>query len=102
MSGIFQSLSDLVTSLFEVIGSLFKTVFDLIYGIFATILNVFSGAINMVLEFFKGMVELAGGVVGFVFGNIIIIGVLAIAFFGFLQYQRNQGRTVKVGDKKLN
>ncbi|KAF2816464.1 uncharacterized protein BDZ99DRAFT_433734 [Mytilinidion resinicola] len=102
MSGIFQSLSDLVTSLFEVIGSFFKTFFDLIYGVFAMIVNLFSGAINLVLDFFKGLVELTGGVVGFVFGNILIIGVLAVAFFGFLQYQRNQGRTVKVGDKKLN
>lgn len=31
-----------------------------------------------------------------------MLGVLAAAFFGFLQYQRSQGRTVKVGDKKLN
>jgi len=101
-AGIFQSLSDLVSSLFEVVGSIFKTFFDLIYNVFAMIINLFSGAINMVLEFFKGLVELTGGVVGFVFGNILIIGVLAVAFFGFLQYQRNQGRTVKVGDKKLN
>lgn len=35
-------------------------------------------------------------------GNIVIISVLAVAFFGYLQYQRNQGKTVKVGNKKLN
>lgn len=35
-------------------------------------------------------------------GNILMLGVLAAAVFGFLQYQRNQGKTVKVGNKKLN
>lgn len=31
-----------------------------------------------------------------------MLGVLAAAIFGFLQYQRSQGKTVKVGNKKLN
>jgi hypothetical protein len=31
-----------------------------------------------------------------------MLAVLAAAFFGFLQYQRNQGRSVQVGNKKLN
>jgi hypothetical protein len=31
-----------------------------------------------------------------------MLGVLAAVVFGFLQYQRNQGNTVKVGNKKLN
>lgn len=35
-------------------------------------------------------------------GNIAILAVLAVGFFGFLQYQRKQGNTVKIGDKKLN
>lgn len=64
--------------------------------------HLFAGIINMILEFFKGVVELAGGIGKFLFGNILVIGVLVAAFFGFLEYQRRQGRTVKVGDKKLN
>ena len=35
-------------------------------------------------------------------GNILVLGVLAAAFVGFLQYQRKQGNTVQVGNKKLN
>jgi hypothetical protein len=35
-------------------------------------------------------------------GNVIMLAVLAAAFFGFLQYQRSQGRSVQVGNKKLN
>ncbi|OCL03357.1 hypothetical protein AOQ84DRAFT_347823 [Glonium stellatum] len=102
MASIFQSLSDLVVSIFEVIGSIFKTVFDLFYNSFAMVGHLFAGIINMILEFFKGVVELAGGIGKFLFGNILVIGVLVAAFFGFLEYQRRQGRTVKVGDKKLN
>lgn len=69
MSGIFQSLGDLVTSVFEVIGSLFKTVFDLIYGVFSGVAHLFAGAVNMVIEFFKGIVEVTGGVLGFFVGE---------------------------------
>lgn len=31
-----------------------------------------------------------------------MLAILALAFFGFLQYQRKQGNTVQVGNKKLN
>ena len=31
-----------------------------------------------------------------------MLGVAAVLVFGFLQYQRSQGKTVKVGNKKLN
>lgn len=35
-------------------------------------------------------------------GNIVVIALIAAGIFGYLQYQARQGRTVKVGDKKLN
>ncbi|KAF2119648.1 hypothetical protein BDV96DRAFT_684192 [Lophiotrema nucula] len=84
MSSIVQSVSDLVKSFFEVIYSLFAT------------------AVNVVVNFFQSLVDLAGGLVQFIFSNILILGVIAAAVFGFLQYQRSQGNTVKVGNKKLN
>ena len=31
-----------------------------------------------------------------------MLAILGLAFFGFLQYQRGQGKAVKVGNKKLN
>lgn len=34
--------------------------------------------------------------------NIFVLGVIAVGFLGFLQYQKSQGRKVQVGDKKLN
>jgi hypothetical protein len=35
-------------------------------------------------------------------GNLIVFMVIGLAFFGFLMFQRQQGNTVKVGNKKLN
>ena len=31
-----------------------------------------------------------------------MLGVVAVAVLGFLQYQRSQGKQVSVGNKKLN
>ncbi|KAF2186371.1 hypothetical protein K469DRAFT_631229 [Zopfia rhizophila CBS 207.26] len=102
MSSIVSALSDLFQSIFEVIYSFFATAGHLIQNTISFVLHFFAGILNVVLEFFRGLVELAGGLVQFFLGNILILGVIAAAFFAYLQYQRNQGRTVKVGDKKLN
>ncbi|KAJ4349521.1 uncharacterized protein N0V89_008137 [Didymosphaeria variabile] len=102
MSSIIQSLSDLAKSLIEVVWSLFTTAGDLVQKTVEFVLRFFSGAINLFIEFFKGLVDLAGGIVQFVLGNVAMLAILGLAFFGFLQYQRKQGNTVKVGNKKLN
>ncbi|CAI6342503.1 unnamed protein product [Periconia digitata] len=102
MSAIVKSLSDLVYSLFEVVASFFTTAGHLAQNTFEFALKFLNGALALVVDFFKGLVELAGGIVGFVLGNLAILAVLAIGSFAFLQYQRKQGNTVKVGNKKLN
>lgn len=120
MSSIVSSLSDLVKSLVEVVWSLFTTAGELVEKTIQFVLHLFTGAINLVVEFGKGLVDLFGGIVSFVLGksgcttdagrvdadrmagNIAILAVLGVAFFGFLQYQRKQGNTVQVGNKKLN
>lgn len=35
-------------------------------------------------------------------GNIVVLTLVAGAVYGYLQYQKKQGNTVKVGNKKLN
>ena len=102
MSSIIHSLSDLAKSLVEVVWSLFTTAGELVQKTLEFAMRFFTGALNLVVEFFKGLVDLAGGIVQFIFGNIAMLAVLSIAFFGFLQYQRKQGNTVQVGNKKLN
>ena len=122
MSSIVHSLSDLVQSLVEVVWSFFTTAAHLVQNTLSFAANFFASILNVVIEFFKGLVDLAGGIASFVLGtsqspslppetwesnlmrlgNIVILLVLAVAFFGFLQYQRSQGNAVKVGNKKLN
>ncbi|KAF2264993.1 hypothetical protein CC78DRAFT_567975 [Lojkania enalia] len=102
MSSIISSLTDLVKSVFEVIWSFFTTAGHLAQRTLGFMLHIFEAAINVGIEFLKGLVELAGGIVQFVLGNILILGIIVAAFFGYLQYQRKQGNTVRVGNKKLN
>ncbi|KAJ4299252.1 hypothetical protein N0V90_004496 [Kalmusia sp. IMI 367209] len=102
MSSIVHSISDLFKSLVEVVWSLFTTAGELVQKTVEFVLRFFTGALNLIIEFFKGLVDLAGGIVQFVLGNIAMLAVLALAFFGFLQYQRKQGNTVQIGNKKMN
>jgi phage-related protein len=119
MSSIVSSLSDLVKSMVEVVWSLFTTAGQLVEKTIQFVLHLFTSAINLVVEFGKGLVDLFGGIVSFLLGklphitssrresnlnigNLAILAVLGLAFFGFLQYQRRQGNTVQVGNKKLN
>ncbi len=120
MSSIVKSLSDVFTSLVELVWSFFTTAGDLVQKTASFVLKFFSEVIDLFVNFFRGLIDLAGGIVGFVLGelmwltlihkrrsltsvgNVLMLGVLAAIVFGFLQYQRNQGNTVKVGNKKLN
>ncbi|KAJ4326230.1 hypothetical protein N0V94_000177 [Neodidymelliopsis sp. IMI 364377] len=102
MSSIVKSLSDVATSLIELVWSFFTTAGDLVQKTVSFVLKFFSEILDLFVNFFRGLIDLAGGIVGFVLGNILMLGVLAAVVFGFLQYQRNQGNTVKVGNKKLN
>ncbi|KAJ4361481.1 hypothetical protein N0V95_001818 [Ascochyta clinopodiicola] len=102
MSSIIKSLSDVFTSLLELVWSFFTTAGDLVQKTASFVLKFFSEIIDLFVNFFRGLIDLAGGIVGFVLGNVLMLGVLAAVVFGFLQYQRNQGNTVRVGNKKLN
>ncbi|KAJ5887556.1 hypothetical protein N7495_007597 [Penicillium taxi] len=102
MSSIIVSIKDLVASIFEVIFSLFHSAFAVVRGVFTTAIDFLTSVLNLVLDTIKGTLEAAGGVGKFVIGNIFTIAIIGIGAVGYLQYQRSQGRSVKVGDKKLN
>ncbi|PSN72509.1 hypothetical protein BS50DRAFT_253455 [Corynespora cassiicola Philippines] len=102
MSSIVHSISDLGKSVVELVFALFKTAGELIEKTFHFAWGFFSSLLNLFIEFFRGLVDLAGGIAQFIIGNVVMLAVLAVAFFGFLRYQRNQGKTVQVGNKKLN
>ncbi|KIW29797.1 uncharacterized protein PV07_05585 [Cladophialophora immunda] len=81
MSDIAKGVSNLVASIFEI----FK-------GIFVTVFNVFEGALNAVIGLLKNTFNLAEGVLGFLIGNIFIIGTLCAVYFGYVLYQQRQGK----------
>ncbi|KAG9185803.1 hypothetical protein G6011_07134 [Alternaria panax] len=115
MSSIVNALGDLFKSLVGLVWSFFTTAGALVQKTGQFALNFATEIINLVVNFFRGLVDLAGGIVSFVLGklatlknnpdsrgNVLMLGVVAAAVFGFLQYQRSQGRQVTIGNKKLN
>ncbi|EPS31727.1 hypothetical protein POX_d06080 [Penicillium oxalicum] len=102
MSSIIGSVKDLIASVFEVIFSVFRGAFDLFSDLITALVHTITGFFQMVLSTIGNVFEAAGGVGKFVASNIVVIALIAAGIFGYLQYQARQGRTVKVGDKKLN
>lgn len=121
MSSIIASIKDLVTSVFEVILSLFDKGFDVVYGLLDTVINFFVGIFKTALYTVGGALEAVGGIGKFLasessalnihripvlivlaLGNLVVLALIAGGFFGYKEYQRRQGRPVKVGEKTLN
>lgn len=102
MSSIIKAVSDLFASLVELVWSFFTTAAGLIQKTADFALKFVTEILGLVVNFFHGLVDLAGDIVSFVFGNVLMLGVVAVGVFAFLQYQRSQGRAVQVGNKKLN
>jgi hypothetical protein len=69
MSSIIHSLSDVVTSLVELVWSFFTTAGDLVKHTLNFVFKFASEVVDLVVNFFKGLVDLAGGIAGFVFGK---------------------------------
>lgn len=70
MSSIIKSLSDVFTSLLELVWSFFTTAGDLVQETASFVLKFCSEIIDLFVNFFKGLVDLAGGIVGFVLGKL--------------------------------
>ncbi|KAJ5945680.1 hypothetical protein N7454_002519 [Penicillium verhagenii] len=101
MSSIITSIKDLIVSMFELVFSVFQTAFDTVYGLLHTVVDAFIGVFRMAFHTAGDALEMLGGIGKFIASNIVIIGLLAGGAYGYVQYQRRQGRTVKIGDKKL-
>ncbi|KAL8831877.1 MAG: hypothetical protein Q9170_005104 [Blastenia crenularia] len=84
MSSITSSLSDLLSSFLSILRSIFDTFYSAIETVFTTASSLISS-----------IVDLFSGFVGFIFGNIVIIGLLIAAFVGYSAYQQKQGRNKK-------
>jgi hypothetical protein len=69
MSSIIKSLSDVVSSLVELVWSFFTTAADLVQETVGFVLKFATEILDLFVNFFKGLVDLAGGIVGFVLGK---------------------------------
>ena len=69
MSSIVKSLSDVLSSLAELVWSFFTTAGELVQKTASFALKFFSEIIDLFVNFFRGLVDLAGGIVGFVLGK---------------------------------
>ena len=73
MSSIIHSLSDVVTSLVELVWSFFTTAGDLVKQTISFGVKFASELVDLVINFFKGLVDLAGGIAGFVLGKCLLV-----------------------------
>ncbi|OJD40810.1 uncharacterized protein BKCO1_1000134 [Diplodia corticola] len=88
MTGIVQSLENLVSSFFALIGNLLNG-----------ILSAFQSVVAVIFTFFQQLAGLAQDAVSFLLHNIVILGVIAAAVFAFFALQQRQsGGTI--GQKK--
>ncbi|KAJ5636019.1 uncharacterized protein N7484_009332 [Penicillium longicatenatum] len=102
MSSIITSIKDLIASLFEVIFSVFQTAFGTVYSLLHAFIDFFVGIFRMGFRAVGETLEALGGIGKFIASNVVVIALIAGGAYGYLHYQRRQGRPVKVGEKKLN
>lgn len=73
MSSIVKSLSDVFTSLLELVWSFFTTAGELVQRTTSFAFKFFSEILDLFVNFFKGLIDLAGGIVGFVLGKLLLL-----------------------------
>jgi phage-related protein len=102
MTSIITSIKDLIASIFEVIFSVVKSTLGTVYDLLMAFVDFFAGIPKMLLHTVKGSLETAGGIGTFITSNIVVIAIIALGGYGYLAYQRREGRPVHAGTKKLN
>jgi hypothetical protein len=70
MSSIVKAVSDLAASLVELVWSFFTTAGHLVQNTASFAAKFASEIIELILNFFKGLVDLAGGIVSFLVGEL--------------------------------
>ncbi|KAI4169487.1 MAG: hypothetical protein LQ348_007264 [Seirophora lacunosa] len=88
MSSLSASLQNLISAILSIFNSLFHT----FYAAFDTLFTTASNLLHSIAD-------LMSGFVGFVLGNIVIIGFLVAAFVGYSAYQQKAGRNKRGGLK---
>ncbi|KAL1652222.1 hypothetical protein SLS58_000349 [Diplodia intermedia] len=88
MTGIIQSLENLVSSFFALIGNVLNG-----------ILSAFQSVAAVIFTFFQQLAGLVQDALSFLLHNIVILGIVAAAVFAFFALQQRQGGGA-IGQKK--
>ncbi|KAK3940191.1 hypothetical protein QBC46DRAFT_341751 [Diplogelasinospora grovesii] len=91
---VTSAVNDLIASVYELLASLFSGVYNIVHSIITAVLGLFTGFFTLMADVFSGVVDVVGGLGKFVAGNIVVIGIIAAAGYGFVRYQQTQGRSV--------
>ncbi|KAF6227959.1 hypothetical protein HO133_007687 [Letharia lupina] len=90
MSSVATGISNLISSLFEILTGIVRSVFSAVQSVF-----------GLARDLIASIFDLMSGLVGFVLGNIVIIGVLVAVYVGYSAYrQKNQGGGITGGTKR--
>ncbi|KAL6714344.1 hypothetical protein ACLMJK_007767 [Lecanora helva] len=102
MSGIISGLQHLFSSVIEIFTGIINTIVSLFQSALTTLLAAFSSLLELFQSLIASIFDLMSGMIGFVLGNIVIIGVLTAAYVGYSAYKQknNQGGRGITGRKK--
>jgi len=84
MTGITSAISDLISSILGIFTNVFSTLFAGVEGVFAT----FGTLLTSVFDLLQGFI-------GFVLGNLFILGILAVGLMGYVVYSQRKGKSIK-------
>lgn len=73
MASILSAISDVVASVAELIWSFFSTALDLVQKTLHFFLSFLHELFELVVNFVRGLVDLAGGIAGFVIGKSLAL-----------------------------
>jgi hypothetical protein len=98
-----NAITDFVRSIYEAIAGTFHLIFGIIHGAFATVAHFFEACFTFVVDLVHNTVALVGGVGKFVFGNFVILAILAVgAYFYFQQNPQQKAKVQSTGQKAIN
>ncbi|KAK2067219.1 hypothetical protein P8C59_000978 [Phyllachora maydis] len=88
---VTSAVGDLVASIYELFASFVGAIVSLVQGLFNMIAGFVGGLVHLVRDVFAGVFRAVGGLGNFVFGNMLVIGVVGVVAYLVLQASK-QGK----------